>query len=111
ALEIATKPLVMASVISGLEPLHGFIKQENRVVSVHFQFARKHGGQPEFIERELPEVALTPSLSMPATATRAEEPQIPIAPQSTLPVFDAAADKLTDKPKEAFVWDESKGID
>jgi hypothetical protein len=29
AMEIATKPLVMASQISGLEPLHGYIKQEN----------------------------------------------------------------------------------
>jgi hypothetical protein len=28
-----------------------------------------------------------------------------------LPLFDAPADKPTDKPKEAFVWDESKGIE
>jgi hypothetical protein len=34
-----------------------FIKQEDRVVSVHSQFGRKRGGQPEFIERELPEIA------------------------------------------------------
>ena len=36
AMEIATKLLVMASEISGLEPLCGFIKQENRVVPVRF---------------------------------------------------------------------------
>jgi hypothetical protein len=41
ALEIATKPLVMASEISGLEPLCGFIKQENRVVPVRFALAKK----------------------------------------------------------------------
>jgi hypothetical protein len=34
AMEIATEPLVMASEIFGLEPLHGFIKQENKVVPV-----------------------------------------------------------------------------
>jgi hypothetical protein len=56
-MEIATKPLVMASEISGLEPLHGFIKQENNVVPVHFQFAKMRGRQPEFIERKLPDCA------------------------------------------------------
>jgi hypothetical protein len=114
AMEIATKPLVMASEISGLEPLHGFIKQENKVVPVHFQFARKHGGQPEFIERKLPEVAPRPS-PPPPIAARAEQSKSSVAVQATLPLFDAPADKApdqpTDKPKEAFVWDESKGIE
>jgi hypothetical protein len=105
AMEIATKPLVMASEISGLEPLHGFIKQENRVVPVHFQFAKKHGRQPEFIERTLPEIAPRPSLPTPVVHT--EKPKTPVAAQATLPLFDAPADK----PKEAFVWDESKGIE
>ncbi len=108
AMEIATKPLIMASEISGLEPLHGFIKQENKVVPVHFQFAKKHGRQPEFIERKLLEVAPRPS---PATANRAEQSRTPAAAQATLPLFDAPTDQPTDKPKEAFVWDESKGID
>jgi hypothetical protein len=107
AMEIATKPLVMASEVSGLEPLHGFIKLENRVVPVHFQFARKRGGQPEFIERKLPEIAPRPSLPTMPTTVRAEQPKPSAAVQTTLPLFDA----LADKPKEAFVWDESKGIE
>jgi Type IV secretion-system coupling protein DNA-binding domain len=109
-MEIATKPLVMASEISGLEPLHGFIKQENKVVSVHFQFARKHGRQPEFIERKLP-VVPRPSPPTPQIAARAEQSKSSAAVQTTLPLFDAPADQPTDKPKEAFVWDESKGIE
>jgi type IV secretory pathway TraG/TraD family ATPase VirD4 len=115
AMKIATKPLVMASEISGLEPLHGFIKQENKVVPVHFQFARKHGRQPEFTERKLPEVAPRPSPPTPPIAARAEQSKSSAAVQTTLPLFDAPADKApdqpTDKPKEAFVWDESKGIE
>lgn len=43
AMEIATKPLVTASEISDLEPLHGFIKAGKQNCAVHFQFARKHG--------------------------------------------------------------------
>jgi type IV secretory pathway TraG/TraD family ATPase VirD4 len=38
AMEIANKPLVMASEIAGLEPLHGYIKQENYVVRVRFPY-------------------------------------------------------------------------
>ena len=109
AMEIATKPLVMASEISGLEPLHGFIKQENKVVPVYFQFARKHGGQPEFIERKLSEIAPRPL--PPTPVVRTEQPKPSAAVQTTLPLFDAPADQPTDKPKEAFVWDESKGIE
>lgn len=96
---------VMASEISGLEPSHGYIKQENRVVPVHFQFAFKHGGQPEFIERKLPEIA--PRQSPPMPVARAEQSETPAAAQATLPLFDAPADK----PQEAFVCDESKGIE
>jgi len=106
AMEIATKPLVMASEISGLEPLHGFIKQENKVVPVHFQFAGKRGGQPEFIERKLP-VASRPSPPAPPIPAPAEQPETPAAAQATLPFSDPPADQ----PKEAFVWDETKGIE
>jgi len=113
AMEIATKPLVMASEISGLEPLHGFIKQENKVVPVHFQFARKHGRQPEFIERKMQEI--TPRPSQPTPVVRTEQPKPSAVAQATLPLFDAPADKAPeqspDNPKEAFVWDESKGIE
>ncbi len=69
-MEIATKPLVMASEISGLEPLHGFIKQENRVVPVHFRLIEKHGRQPEFIERKLSEIA-------PMQRSASKRPQLP----------------------------------
>jgi hypothetical protein len=105
AMEIAAKPLVMASEISGLEPLHGFIKQENKVVPVHFQFAKERGRPPELIERKLPEIAPRPS--PPTPVARTEQLKTPAAAQATLPLFDAP----TDKPQEAFVWDETKGIE
>jgi hypothetical protein len=115
AMEIATKPLIMASEISGLEPLHGFIKQENKVVPVYFQFARKHGGQREFIERKLPEIMPRPSPPAPPISAPAKQSKTSAAAQAVLPLFDAPADNSTDKsadqPKEAFVWDETKGIE
>ena len=74
AMEIATKPLVMASEIAGLEPLRGYIKQENRVLPVKFALAPKRTLQPEFIERKMtiPEPRAVP-LPLPA-------PPLPVSP-------------------------------
>jgi hypothetical protein len=102
AMEIATKPLIMASEISGLEPLRAFIKRENQVVPVRFQLAKKRGGQPDFIERRMPALAPRPALSMPAVPAELPQP----AP-AALPFSDPSAVQ----PKKVYVWDESKGID
>ena len=46
AMEIATKPLVMASEIAGLEPLNGYIKLGNRVMPVKFALTPLRKVQP-----------------------------------------------------------------
>ena len=101
----------MASEISGLEPLCGFIKQENRVVPVRFALAKKRGKQPEFIERKLPELTqrfkaeATPPV--PVVPTKPSQNKPVAAYQASLPLTPA-----TDlEAKEVYVWDESKGID
>lgn len=111
ALEIVTKPLIMASEIAGLEPLRGFIKQENCVVPVRFALAKKRSKQPEFIERKLSE--LIPRMKVEAAPPIAAVPMKPAtkkpvaAVQASLPLSPA-----TDlEAKEVYVWDESKGID
>ena len=112
AMEIATKPLIMPSEISGLGSLHGFIKQENRVVPVFFQLTKGRSRQPKFIERKRTQATQTedrPSLDLPAAAAPARPLKKPAAAvQASLPLADPPA---TAKPKEAFVWDESKGIE
>jgi hypothetical protein len=111
SLEIVTKPLVMASEIAGLEPLRGFIKQENRVVPARFALAKKRGIQPEFIERTLPEliprmkVEVAAPVSVAATKSPTKKPVAAV--QASLPL--SAATDL--EAKEVYVWDESKGID
>jgi hypothetical protein len=110
-MEIATKALVMASEISGLEPLCGFIKQENRVVPVRFALAKKRGHQPEFIGRQPPEVV---PRRIETTPTSPKKPPASFPPaQAALPLFRAVGTKSKDNAnvKEAFVWDESKGIE
>jgi hypothetical protein len=111
SLDIVTKPLVMSSEIAGLEPLRGIIKQENRVVPVRFALAKKRAKQPEFIERTLPEliprgkveaaVPVSLAVTNPPTKTTvaAVQASFPLSPATDL------------EAKEAYVWDESKGID
>jgi len=66
-MEIATKPLAMASEIAGLEPLHGYIKQENRVVPVKFAYVPKQSLQPKFIARKITIREPRPLSSSPLT--------------------------------------------
>ena len=78
-MEIATKPLVMASEIAGLEPLSGYIKQENRVVSVKFAYVAKRRLQPEFVERKM-------RIPEPRPVQSAVVPEVPPA---TIPIAKA----------------------
>lgn len=69
SMEIANKPLIMASEIAGLEPLRAYIKQENRVVPVKFALAKRRSREPEFIERKMI-VPEPKELSVPAKPTK-----------------------------------------
>ncbi|TCK75215.1 type IV secretion system DNA-binding domain-containing protein [Acidipila rosea] len=105
AMEIATKPLVMASEIAGLAPLTGFIKLENHVVPARFRLAKKQNKQPEFLERtrEQPRPRKVDAAKTPAPV-KASEAKKPV--QAVLPLEDKAAVK-----REGFSWDETKGIE
>ena len=50
-LDRQVEPLVMASEITGLEPLHGFLKNGNLVVRMSFPYIELPQKQPRFIER------------------------------------------------------------
>ena len=105
AMEIATKPLVMASEIAGLAPLTGFIKLENHVVLARFRLAKKHNKQPEFLERtrEQPRPR-TMDAGMTPAPVKASEAKKPV--QAVLPLEENPTVK-----REGFSWDETKGIE
>jgi hypothetical protein len=110
AMEIATKPLVMASEIAGLEPLSGYIKQENKVVPVKFAFVPMRILQPGFIERKMmiPEPRLLPVSVAEPVPVQAEIPppelpqpssgQIPAKAIARQPPKSTAIDAVT-KPQ------------
>jgi type IV secretory pathway TraG/TraD family ATPase VirD4 len=105
ALEIATKPLVMASEIAGLAPLSGFIKLENHVVRARFRLAKKRNRQPEFLERAR-EQPLPRRADAVKTADAVNVPEAKKPVQAVLPLEETPVVK-----KEGFSWDESKGIE
>jgi len=113
-LEITTQPLVMASEIAGLEPLHGYIKQENCVVRVRFPYVAPIEKQPRFIERALsvsPRAVAVQQAAVnsqqAASAGLSEPPKKPVQKQMVFP--GAVRQKAgNEKPRD---WDESEWID
>jgi hypothetical protein len=113
-LEITTQPLVMASEIAGLEPLHGYIKQENYVVRVRFPYVAPIEKQPRFVERT---VSVSPravavqqaavNSQQAASAGSNEPPKKPVQKQMVFP--GSARQKAgNEKPRD---WDESEWIE
>jgi type IV secretory pathway TraG/TraD family ATPase VirD4 len=118
AMEIATKPLVMASEIAGLEPLHGFVKQENKVVPVTFAYVEKHSLQPAFIERNMTvrEPRLLPSAVVPELPPavipppKAIQAAVEAAPQPAFPLFaDPACPEPTQPQPRKSAFKKSDG--
>ena len=111
-MEIANKPLVMASEIAGLEPLHGYIKEENLVVRVQFPYVRAVARQPAFVERGTP-VILRHVEAKETAAPRSQEAVIPMPqrdPVGRQGIFPLAPQRKTVNA-ESPVWDESQWID
>ncbi|MGO9324777.1 MAG: type IV secretion system DNA-binding domain-containing protein [Terracidiphilus sp.] len=114
AMEIATKPLVMPSEIAGLEPLHGYIKQGNRVVPVRLPYLKPKTKQRGFIERKMPVLIPRPAppvVPIKASTTPANTPSVvtkkPVKKQEVFAPFSkqrAVNDKAPD-------WDESQWIE
>jgi hypothetical protein len=51
--EISREPLVMASQISGLDPLHGYLKHGNLVVEMKVPYIGIEGRHEKFVERKM----------------------------------------------------------
>ncbi len=96
AMEVATKPLVMASEIAGLEPLSGYIKLENRVVPVKFAFVPKRSVHPEFLERKV----VIPELKLISAEPAPRQSQIPPTEAGQPAALEAPAKALAPESLE-----------
>jgi hypothetical protein len=112
SMEIVNKPLVMASEIAGLEPLHGYIKQENLVVKARFPYIRAIERQPAFLERGAIATS-TPAMVKEKATQSLQEIVIEMPPKN--PAERQGIFPLPSQRKvangEPTVWDESQWID
>ncbi|WP_433971867.1 type IV secretion system DNA-binding domain-containing protein [Tunturiibacter lichenicola] len=82
--DITREPLVMASEVGGLDPLHGYLKHGNLVVQMRFPYMELANHAEKFIERKLTPLVPVPIAAEP-TAVAVEKPVMQPAPQRKSP--------------------------
>jgi hypothetical protein len=56
--DITREPLVMASEVAGLDPLHGYLKHGNLVLRMRFPYLELHANAEKYIERKVGDARL-----------------------------------------------------
>ncbi|MGH9712583.1 MAG: type IV secretion system DNA-binding domain-containing protein [Candidatus Acidiferrales bacterium] len=99
-LERQVEPLVMASEITGLADLHGYLKKGNLVVRVNFPFIELLAKQPKYIERPMKESSETTPKPTAAGTTEANEQKL--APQEITKTNDHHLGRAASSQHEHF---------
>ena len=82
--DITREPLVMASEIGGLDPLHGYLKHGNLVLQMRFPYIELRNNAEKFIERKMTAAAPSPVAAKPQPVAE-REPAVQAAPQRKPP--------------------------
>jgi len=84
--DITREPLVMASEVGGLDPLHGYLKHGNLVVQMRFPYMELASRAEKFIERKMtPVVPVQTAAQQPAPVVVEEPIMQPTQPQRKPP--------------------------
>ena len=100
-LERQVEPLVMASEITGLADLHGYLKKGNLVVRVNFPFIELPMKQPKYIERPLSKSSET-SPRPSTTVGTAETNEHKLTPQEIKVTYDHHLGRTVSAEQEHF---------
>jgi type IV secretory pathway TraG/TraD family ATPase VirD4 len=85
ARDITREPLVMASEVAGLDPLHGYLKHGNLVLRMRFPYLELEGHAEKYIERK-ETVVPSPVIAKPEPIVVAPQPEVAqMAPQRKPP--------------------------
>ena len=87
ARDITREPLVMASEVAGLDPLHGYFKHGNLVLGMRFPYLERAAKVEKFIERKPVERAAAKPVTLQAEppVTVQDAPVIEVAPPKKPP--------------------------
>ena len=83
--DITREPLVMASEVGGLDPLHGYLKHGNLVVQMRFPYMQLENNAEKFVERKMTPVVPAQPAAQPSPVV-VEDPIIQLEPVQRKPV-------------------------
>jgi type IV secretory pathway TraG/TraD family ATPase VirD4 len=99
ARDITREPLVMASEVAGLDPLHGYLKHGNLVLRMRFPYLELQGHADKYIERKVTTAAPSPVVATPEpVAVPPQSEVVQEAPQKKPP---KAAKQQEQRPAQA----------
>jgi hypothetical protein len=85
--DITREPLVMASEVAGLDPLHGYLKHGNLVLRMRFPYLELHANAEKYIERKATAAAVVKPTAQPESVPVAPQPEVvQVAPPRKPPV-------------------------
>jgi hypothetical protein len=85
--DITREPLVMASEVAGLDPLHGYLKHGNYVLRMRFPYLELQGHAEKYIERKVTAAAAVKQTAQPEpVAVKEAESPIHVASPKKPPV-------------------------
>lgn len=102
SLERRVEPLVMASEITGLADLHGYLKKGNLVVRMHFPFIELPTKQPKYIERPLKTKTKETPQTTAATVEENGTPAQKLAPQEIKETYHHHLSRSASAQQEYF---------
>jgi type IV secretory pathway TraG/TraD family ATPase VirD4 len=83
--DITREPLVMASEVAGLDPLHGYLKHGNYVLRMRFPYLELESHAEKYIERTVTAAVVKPT-AQPESVPVAPQPEVvQVAPQKKPP--------------------------
>jgi hypothetical protein len=74
--DITREPLVMASEVAGLDPLHGYLKHGNLVLRMRFPYLELHANAEKYVERKVTAAAPSPMVATSAPVPLAPQPEV-----------------------------------
>jgi hypothetical protein len=99
-LQRQVEPLVMASEITGLADLHGYLKKGNLVVRMNFPFIELPSKQPKYIERQMKKSSEAPPKPSAVGTTETNEQKL--TPQEIKKTHDHHLGRTVSAEQEHF---------
>ena len=83
--DITREPLVMASEVAGLDPLHGYLKHGNYVLRMRFPYLELESHAEKFVERKATAAVVKPTAQPEPVAVAPQPEVVQVAPQKKPP--------------------------